>query len=154
MSWLFTFAFVMTMLPFMSSTRFFRSWKTNKPSMYVLINLEGVWEVKFELLNEIVHIPPPPPHSVNISARVLCFSTTYPKREHFFEFFCGKEVCMESFSFDRKRSVGKKACWCCICILSVSLFQYLATRIHDRITILASFPDKEIFRCWRFSTNR
>lgn len=75
--------------------------------MYLLINLEGVWEVKFELLNENVHVPPPP-HSVNISARVLCFSTTYLKREHFFEFFCGKEVCMESFSLDRKRSVGKK----------------------------------------------
>ena len=77
--------------------------------MYLLINLEGVWEVKFELLNDNVNVPPPPPpHSVNISARVLCFSTTYLKREHFFEFFCGKEVCMESFSLDHKRSVGKK----------------------------------------------
>ena len=24
--------------------------------MYLLINLEGVWEVKFELLNENVHV--------------------------------------------------------------------------------------------------
>ena len=52
------FRFCMTMLPFMS-TRFFRSLR-NKPSMYLLINLEGVWEVKFELLNENVHVPPPP----------------------------------------------------------------------------------------------
>ena len=26
--------------------------------MYLLINLEGVWEVKFELLNENVHVLP------------------------------------------------------------------------------------------------
>ena len=29
--------------------------------MYLLINLEGVWGVKFELLNVNVHVPPPPP---------------------------------------------------------------------------------------------
>lgn len=41
--------------------------------MYLLINLEGVWEVKFELLNENVHVPPPPPILL-IYQRASCVS--------------------------------------------------------------------------------
>ena len=95
-----------------------------------------------------------PPHSVNISARVLCFSTTYPKREHFFEFFCGKEVCMESFSFDHKRSVGKR--FLMLYLRPISIFisipcnsnprSHYHSRIFSRLTVLQmlTFFDKQV----------
>ena len=41
--------------------------------MYLLINLEGVWVVKLELLNVNVHVPPPPPILL-IYQRASCFS--------------------------------------------------------------------------------
>ena len=50
--------------------------------MYLLINLEGVWEVKFELLNEIVHIPPPPHPILLIYQRASCVSVLLTRKEN------------------------------------------------------------------------
>ena len=51
--------------------------------MYVLINLEGVWEVKFELLNETVPIPPPPPPPILlIYQRASCVSVLLTRKEN------------------------------------------------------------------------
>lgn len=80
MSWLFTFAFVWPC--FRSCQQGFFVLEKNKPSMYLLINLEGVWEVKFELLNENVHVPPPPPPILLIYQRASCVSVQLTWKEN------------------------------------------------------------------------
>lgn len=81
MSWLFTFAFVWPW--FRSCQQGFFVLEKNKPSMYLLINLEGVWEVKFELLNENVHVPPPPPSPILlIYQRASCVSVQLTWKEN------------------------------------------------------------------------
>ena len=51
--------------------------------MYLLINLEGVWEVKFELLNENVQVPPPPPPFCYFISAHLVFQYNLPEKRTF-----------------------------------------------------------------------